>query len=435
VLVPHKFDWKIDYDSLGIWRFSPMLPEFEVKNSLGEGFTPLVESINLVKELKLEKLFFKDEGRNPTGSFRDRVAALITSHAKSVGAKTLVCATDGNTGASLAAYAARLGLRVKAYVPRESDYAKIILMKSLGAEVIARGETLDDVYNYVSRLVEENPEYYNATSEDNPLSIEALKTISLELYMELGNNIDTIIVPVGSGLTLYSIYHGFRELYEHGLIKKIPRLIGVQSCSNPSIALKLGISKKCDEKPIIGLAYELPPLERETIEAIKESKGSVVVVHRKQVIEAAEMLAKKEGLFVEPAAAVALAGLYEAVREYLVDKNDSIVLILTGHGLKAYEAYFEATRKKQIPSRIFPKNTKMEIIRLLYEKEGLHGYSVWRELGLKVSVQAIYQHLNELERKGIVYSRVIGGKKHYYLTSKGKRIVELLNELSALLTL
>jgi len=173
----HGFKWIINGKYPGIWKFREQLPRFKIMNSLNEGFTPLIKSSRLSKELGIHNLYFKDEGRNPTGSFRDRVAALLTSHAYSLGFKKLICATDGNTGASVAAYSSRLSLRVKAIVPRGSDWGKVILMRSFGAEVIEHGESLDDVYSLADKIsLEEN--LYNATSESNALSIEALKTIS-----------------------------------------------------------------------------------------------------------------------------------------------------------------------------------------------------------------------------------------------------------------
>ena len=430
----HGFKWIIDGKYPGIWKFREQLPRFKIMNSLNEGFTPLIKSSRLSKELGIHNLYFKDEGRNPTGSFRDRVAALLTSHAYSLGFKKLICATDGNTGASLAAYSSRLGLRVKAIVPRGSDWGKIILMRSFGAEVIEHGESLDDVYSLADKIsLEEN--LYNATSESNALSIEALKTISYEIYIDLKKVPDCIFVPIGSGLTLYSIFHGFIELLEHRIIKCLPRLIGVETCWNPKISKAMGLEARlCNMKPVIGLAYKYPPLEREVIQAIKQTNGFPIIVDWKNIMFAGELLAKYEGLFVEPAAASALAGYVKAVREEFVEKDSTSIILLTGHGLKAIESYSSGRIKaKGLPKKVFGGDTKLEIIRLLYSVGELHGYSIWKELGIKISVQAVYQHLNELEKRGILVSRIIGGKKYYSLSNKGLRIANLLDELYELL--
>jgi len=403
-------------------------------NSLDEGFTPLIKSNRLSKELGTRDLYFKDEGRNPTGSFRDRVAALLTSHAYGLGFKKLVCATDGNTGASLAAYSSRLGLKVKAVVPRGSDWGKIVLMRSFGAEVIEHGESLDDVYSLADKIsLEENS--YNATSESNALSIEALKTISYEIYIDLKKVPDYVFIPIGSGLTFYSIFHGFIELLEHGIIEHLPRLIGIETCWNPKISRAMGLETRfCSMKPVIGLSYKYPPLEQEVIQAINRTNGFPIIVDWKSILFAGEILAKYEGLFVEPAAASALAGYIEAVKRELIEKDSTSIILFTGHGLKAIESYSSGRIKaKGLPKKVFVGDTKLEIIRLLYRKGELHGYSIWKELGIKISVQAIYQHLNELEKRRILVSRIVGGKKYYSLSNKGLRIANLLNELYELL--
>lgn len=430
----HEFKWFIDGKYPGIWKFKGQLPGFKIMNSLNEGLTPLIRSYRLSKEVNVNNLYFKDEGRNPTGSFRDRVAALLTSHAYNLGFKELVCATDGNTGASLAAYSSRLALKVKAIVPRGSDWGKIILMKSFGAEVIEHGESLDDVYSLANKMAIEES-LYNATSESNALSIEALKTISYEIYIDLGEVPDYIFIPIGSGLTLYSIFHGFMELMEHGIIDHLPRLIGIETCWNPRISRSMGLkARTCSMKPVIGLAYKYPPLEREAIYVIKQTNGFPVVVNWKNIFMASELLAKYEGLFVEPAAATAFAGYLEALGEGLVEKDNTSVILLTGHGLKAIESYSDRrVRIRSLPKKVFSGDTKLEIIRLLYRAGELHGYSIWKELGIKISVQAIYQHLNELERRGVLISRIVNGRKYYSLSNKGIRIASLLNELFDLL--
>lgn len=428
----HDFEWVIDEKKYGIWRFWRMLPKIKIHNSLGEGFTPLIESVYLEKMLGL-KLYFKDEGRNPTGSFRDRVAALLTSHASMAGYEKLVCATDGNTGASLAAYAARLGLKVIAYVPRDADYSKIVFMKSLGAEVVQKGERLDDVYSFVNNIAVRDKKIYNATSEANPLSIEALKTIAFEIFRDLGDNVNTVVLPVGSGLTMYSIYHGFKELYKNNLMKKIPRIIGVTHCSNTEVLSITGMDvEECSEKPVIGLSYSFPPFAKEVVKVVKETRGLIIPVTLKDLLRAGEVMARREGLFIEPSAASAIAGLMKVPRNIL-RRGENVVVIITGHGLKGYEQYFGIKKKER--TRVFYRDTKTEIIKLLKEQEGLHGYAIWKNLKIRITLQAVYQHLHELEKKGVVYSKEEEGKKLYYLSGKGKRVAELLDEIDTLLSI
>jgi len=396
----HGWKWSFE-EKRGIWSFSGILPRPDQRISLGEGYTPLIESSRLFHEL----VFYKDEGRNPTGSFRDRAAALVVSDALSRGAKRLVLASDGNMGASVAAYGARAGLPVTVYVPQWVDPEKIMIMKAFGANVIIRDLELDELLKVVSRRSRRRG-LYNASSTYNSLSIEGLKTIAIEIVLQMGRGPKEVVLPLGSGLTILSLYHGFREMVDEGHIAYIPKLIGVETCGNPFYASLLGISAKCSEEALPGLSYT-KPIIRDYVVNIIEKYGEVVVVRRSKVVEAAKNLAQREGLFVEPSSAVALAGALN------IGLSDYTVIVLTGHGLKGPSAYREASRTKT--TTIFPGSTKKLIIDILKENTGLTGYEVWKRLGLKISVQAVYQHLHDLLRKGYLEVREDRGLKLYYL--------------------
>ncbi len=392
----------------GIWGFRSMLPRLERWVGLGEAWTPLIPSSRLFRD---QMVYFKDEGRNPTGSFRDRAAALVVSHACSIGAKRIILASDGNMGVSVSAYSARCGLKTRILVPHSIDPVKVLLMKAFGSEVLMHDKGIDELIQ-LSRKYESRG-YYNATSTLNTLSIEGLKTISYELFLDLPG-IREVFIPLGSGLTVLSIYIGFKELFEHGLINRIPKLIGVETCGNPVYSSMLGTGKHCYEKPFPGLSYKKPVLSG-IVSDVLSRNGGVIVVNRREAINAAKLLSRLEGLFVEPSSAVALAG---ALKHGI---NDYGVVLLTGHGLKGPWMYVRGSRLRE--TRIFPGTTKHLILEILAENPGLTGYEVWKKLGLKITPQAVYQHLRELEDQGYVESRLLEGKKKYYITNKARKII------------
>lgn len=412
-LVRPVYDWRWKpVRSHGVWGFSGALPDYDMRISLGEAWTPVIMSSRLFPE---GEVFFKDEGRNPTGSFRDRAAAVIVSHAVAEKYRTLILASDGNMGVSVSAYSARAGLRTIVYVPKNTDPEKILLMKAYGAKTIIRDEELDSLLVFVDKEAGRKG-YYNASSTYNALSIEGLKTIAYEVYLDIGVP-DRLYLPLGSGLTLLSIYLGFRELLDHGLVDRIPLLIGVETCGNPVYAEHLGLPvKHCREKPPPGLSYARP-LIMEHVSEVLEKHGDIIVVSRKKMLDSAKKLSRYEGLFVEPSSAVALAGAMEDE-----ELKGRIVILLTGHGLKGPSLYLRGSRLRE--TRIFPGSTKHLILEILAENPGLTGYEVWKKLGLRITPQAVYQHLRDLEKNGYISSRLTEHKKRYYVTSKTGKLLD-----------
>ncbi|WP_440059740.1 pyridoxal-phosphate dependent enzyme [Thermogladius sp. 4427co] len=397
-----EIKWRITERKTGIWRYEQLLPRLGVELSLGEGQTPLIRagrSINWDLEV-----WFKDETRNPTGSFRDRAAALMVSDAVSLKAKRIILASDGNTGASVAAYAARAGIGVTVYLPKWVEEEKILLMKSFGAKVILEDTSLDKLLEFVEkRSLKEG--LYNASSTYNYLSIQGLKTIAFEIYEWLGDTPNAIYLPLGSGLTLLSLYQGFRELVELGLVSRLPRLIGVESCGRPLFSSILYNTRPCGEEPLPGLRYTKPTILEHVLKILEEY-GDVIVVSKREVIDAAEKLSREEGLFAEVSSAVSFAG-------FLKNPEDKSIVLITSHGLKSPEAYAGARRHRF--TEVFPGVTKRLILELLNESPGLTGYEVWRRLGVKISPQAVYQHLRELAEKGLVKAVEVEGHKRYYV--------------------
>jgi len=374
---------------------------------------------------RIEGVYFKDESRNPTGSFRDRAATLIVSHAVSIGTTKLGCATDGNHGASIAAYCAKSSLKCYAITPSVTDIGKKVQMEAYGCEIEEYGVTLDEALDRAISIASRKG-YYQASAELNTLSIEGLKTISYEIFEQYGGVPSWVIVPVGSGITIYSIYKGFLELKNLNLIDDLPRLLAVQSKNCAPIASKIiNVKSRGEDKPIMGLNVYEPILIEYAIKAIRESKGYACVVSYREAVNAAIELAKKEGLFVELAAASSYAGYKKAKSEGLIGLDEDVIVLIPSSGLKAIESYSEAPRRKQT-LMLKGLDTKAAILKLLKEVGPLHGYSIWKKLGITISPQAIYQHLDELERSGFVESKVVDRRKVYKLTSKGEVLLSLI---------
>ena len=298
--------------SISFWRYRPVLPPVKEAVSLGEGGTPLWVSERLGSDLGLGNLKLKDETRNPTSSFKDRSASLIVSDAVGRGFDTLVSATSGNHGASLAAYSAKEGLTCHLIVPSNMDIGKLAQMIAYDAEVDTAGDNIEHAISQTVDLVERTG-WYQATTELNPLSTEALKTISYELA-EQGDPPDWVVVAMGSGQTFHAVWKGFKELEEMGTLAKIPRLIGVQAegCSPITDAFSQGDVEPSKLEAADTVAKAIlnsePMYGSAALMALKESDGISVTVTDDQMLRYGKEIARLEGIFAEPASAAAPNG-------------------------------------------------------------------------------------------------------------------------------
>ena len=391
---------KLVLEKPGHWMYRDLLQLLDFKISLGEGNTPLVESTRIARK---QEVYFKDESRNPTGSIRDRAAALVVNHAIKEGYKRIVLASDGNMGVSVAAYAAKAGLNTNVYVPSWVETEKIFLMKAYDAKIIAQDKSIDVLLKEVDEYCD-NYGLYNASSTYNTLALEGLKTLAYETYMQLKKTPKNIYIPLGSGISYLALYHGFRELLDLGVTNTMPRLIGVEHCGNPNYSMYWGKESKCREETFPGLRYSKPVIFEHVVEAISKV-GDVITVTSKETIKAAKLLAKKEGLLTELSSAVAVAG-------FLKNKQEDSVIILFGYGLKSASSYTRPKRRKFTEPYI--GITKKLIINTVASKPGLTGYEIWKELGLNLSPQAVYQHLRDLVAKGYIKQVESNGVKKYY---------------------
>jgi threonine synthase len=421
---------------LRFWRYKQLLPPVKHMVSLGEGGTPLHKAERLAKAIGLKELFLKDETRNPTHSYRDRAAALLTSNAIDLEFDTLICATNGNMGASLAAYSARAGLICHVIVPKVVDVGKLAQMLAYDAVIEEFGEIVDDSILKAEAVAKETG-WYQATAELNPFAVEAQKTVSYEIYEQFGVP-EWILVSMGSGGTIYSLWKGFKELRQLEMIESLPKMVGVQPEGCAAIVKALTEERSESEKSRNPSTRALAILVAEPLQgelaakAIKESEGLALTVSDSEILSAELQVAKLEGVFAEPASSATIAALEKLVQEEKIRKNDSVVCLITGSGLKATDVLQALTKKQKTAVLGLELSTKEKILRILSKKD-TYGYDLWKMLGKTMTRGAVYQHLNELSERGLIVGYGKGGRKFFKITERGRKVLLAMDELKLLL--
>ncbi|RLG82495.1 MAG: threonine synthase, partial [Thermoprotei archaeon] len=335
--------------AFSMWRYFELLPPSSKQYivTLGEGGTPLIKAKRLAEHLRLKNLYLKDETRNPTGSFKDRCMSVSVSMAIEFGFNKAVIASSGNAAAALAAYGAKAGIDVIAFVPDFASYGKIAQLLYYGAKVIkVKWTTVEDPTVKMMKLVVEKYGFYPSPSFGpfNPYQIEGPKTISFEIIEQLGWGIpDQIFIPTGAAALLTGVYRGFRDFNELGWVDGYPKLVAVQSIGNmPFVRAWIERQDPMNirpwDKPPKTIATGLEdtfPLDGDAgLRALYTTKGYGAAVEDELILKAMKMLASLEGIFAEPSGAAGLAGLIKAIDDGMVDKDETIIVLVTGHGLK-----------------------------------------------------------------------------------------------------
>jgi threonine synthase len=316
----------------GLERVRPLLPLSDRAPVLPllVGDTPLCAVPRLREYLGLPNLWVKDDTRNPSASYKDRASALVCLK---------VAASTGNAATALSCLAASLGQQAVILVPSSAPPAKLTQMLCYGAQVIPVRGTYDQAFELsleATRLFG----WYNRNTAFNPFTIEGKKTSALEVVRDLGGRApDVVVVPTGDGVILSGISKGFRDLVVAGVLPRCPRLLSVQASGSAAIAL--AIRERRDLRAMPGsttvadsICVDAPRAGLLAVREIRASGGHAVVVEDAAIVEAIGTLARLGGVFAEPAAAAALAGLQRAMKEELISSEDEIVLMITGHGLK-----------------------------------------------------------------------------------------------------
>ncbi|MHB8507619.1 MAG: threonine synthase [Candidatus Dormibacteria bacterium] len=330
-----------------IWRYRDLLPlpDGAEPVSLGEGMTPLVHARALGRELGLENLYLKNESMNPTNSFKDRVVSVAVSWAQANGFDTMACASTGNLANSVAAYAARAGMRCFVFIPADLEAAKVLTTSVFAPNVVA----VEGNYDEVNRLCSELADSYQwafANINVRPFYAEGSKTLTYETAEQLGWRLpDEIVIPIASGCQFVKHNKAIQELIELELVEPgpYPRLSGAQAlgCSPVATAFKEGTSHVRPVRPDTiakSLAIGNPSDGKYVINIANSTGGVVETVTEGEIVEAIELLARTEGIFAETAGGVTVGTLAKLARAGRWKGHETVVAYVTGHGFKTIEA-------------------------------------------------------------------------------------------------
>jgi threonine synthase len=329
-----------------IWRYRELLPAPAGEPiDLGTGFTSLVRARNLGKELGLDHLYVKNDTVNPTGSFKDRNVAVATNFALSYGFDTLSCSSTGNLAGSVAAYAARAGMRAMVFIPAGLEPGKVGAASAYGATVVEVGGTYDDV----NRLCAELADLYRWAIVNvnlRPFYSEGSKTLAFEVVEQLGWRApDHIVVPVAAGSLLAKTAKAFQELVGAGLLTQAPTRIHAaqaEGCAPVSTAIQQGADTITPVRPnsiAKSLAIGNPADGRYAARAVRASGGWATACREEAIQEGMALLAETEGILSEPAGGVVVAGLRELIAQGRIRREETVVICITGSGLKTTELF------------------------------------------------------------------------------------------------
>jgi threonine synthase len=332
---------------LTIWRYAPLLPaDGRAPVDLGAGFTPLVRADRLAAELGLGELWVKNDTVNPTGSFKDRVVSVALTKARELGFKVAACASTGNLANSVGAHAAHAGMKSYVFIPHDLEAAKVVTTAVYGGNLIAVNGNYDDVNRLCAELAGEQPTWAFVNVNVRPYYAEGSKTLAFEIAEQLGWEApDHVVVPIASGSQLTKVHKGFQELFKVGLLDEEPavRISGAQAlgCSPVATAFKEGTNIVRPVKPSTiakSLAIGNPADGPYAVDAVRESGGAIESVTDDEVIEGIKLLARTEGIFAETAGGVTIATLAKLAAAGVVTRDERVVAMVTGHGLKTIEA-------------------------------------------------------------------------------------------------
>lgn len=300
--------------------------------TLNEGNTPLIKADNLAKKIGLEcNLYLKFEGCNPTGSFKDRGMTMAVTKAKEEGSNAIICASTGNTSASAAAYGAKAGLKTYVLIP--DGYialGKLSQAMMYGAEIIAIQGNFDEALECVRKISDSHP--ITLVNSVNPYRIEGQKTGAFEVCDALGKAPEYHFIPVGNAGNITAYWKGYKEYFELGITKNLPKMMGFEAEGSAAIVRGERIMKPETLATAIRIGNPASWIQAEN--ARDESNGKIGCVSDEKIVEAYKMLASTEGVLCEPASAASVAGLIQAHSEGLVEQGTDIVCVLTGNGLK-----------------------------------------------------------------------------------------------------
>ena len=345
-----------------IWRYLPLLPVMDPGGADTPlrlaGWTPVLSPRRLADEIGIEKLWIKDESRNPTASFKDRASAVVVARARQIGAEVVVTASTGNAGAALAGMAAAIGQKAVIFAPRSAPPAKIAQLLVYGAQVLLVDGSYDDAFDLTILAADEFGWYCRNTGY-NPFTAEGKKTAAFEVWdwfrqsnFRFPISELKLFVSVGDGNIISGIHKGFKDLADLGWIDDPPQLYGIQSEGSAAIANAFfggteTITPVKAQTIADSISVDLPRDGVRAVRAAVQTGGRYLLVSDEQILAAIAALGKS-GIFAEPAGAAAYAGLIKAIREGMVAQSDPLLVINTGSGLKDVRAAMQAVKEAPV---------------------------------------------------------------------------------------
>ena len=370
-----------------VWRYTPVLPiesEYDISSKifprLQIGWTPLYNAKNLSKKYDFKNLFIKDDGRNPSASFKDRASSLVVVKGQELQLSTANCqpltyttASTGNAGCALACMCANLHLPCVIFVPKTAPKAKIAQLMLFGAKVVAVNGTYDNAFDLSLEVADEFGWYCRSTGY-NPYTREGKKTAALEICEQFGWNVpDKVFVSVGDGNIISGTWKGFKDFYNLGLIDRLPQIIAVQSEKSNAIsqawqnAVAGLVPAKIEIKSVRAttiadsISVDMPRDGVAAVKAVLESKGFAIEVSDEEILGTIKEIAENEGVFVEPAASTSFAGFKKALAAGKIKQDENVVCLLTGNGLKDVESAMKVAGQ---PVLIEPKIDEVRKLKL-----------------------------------------------------------------------
>ncbi|HEX9133759.1 MAG TPA: threonine synthase [Ktedonobacteraceae bacterium] len=345
-----------------LWRYRALLPISYSQTdtpALAIGGTPLYAVKRLRAYLRMEDLWLKDDSRNPSASLKDRASIIAVLRAEG---RTVACASTGNAASSLAVQAASVGLPCYIFVPYNAPRAKIVQLLMCGATVFAVQGSYDDAFDLCIEACNTFG-WYNRNTGYNPYLVEGKKTVGLEIAEQLEWQVpDSVLVPTGDGCIISGVYRGFEDFYRLGMIDRIPRMIAVQAEGAPAIVRALegdGVVRPYPAQTIAdGISVGLPRNGTMAVKIIRESGGFGVTVSDEEILTAEKELAMLTGVFAEPSGAAGYAGLLRLLNEGKIARDERIVLLVTGSGLKSIDAVV-GTAGSVVPIEKGPEGMEM----------------------------------------------------------------------------
>ncbi|MCK5029066.1 MAG: threonine synthase [Bacteroidales bacterium] len=320
-------------------NFLQLLPIEKIESlpKLKVGNTPMYQFNKIDNKELTFQIFLKDDSQNPTFSFKDRASAIVSAYAKEKGFETIVAASTGNAGSSLAGLCAAQGQKAIIMVPESAPLAKLTQIIMYGATIVPVAGTYDDAFDLSIKATEEFG-WYNRNTAFNPFTIEGKKTVSFEIFDQLNESLpNKVFVPVGDGVIISGVYKGFEDLLNLKMIDKIPIIVAVQSEGSDNLTRNINN----DDFEIIpsntvadSISVDIPRNFYMAKQFIQKYQGEYLTVSDDEIMEASLILSRNTGIFAEPAAATSFAGILKYQQENKLDNKSKNVVLLTGSGLK-----------------------------------------------------------------------------------------------------